>query len=398
MEKICIVGAGYVGMSMAVMLSRKNSVSIVEVDTNKVRLVNTKKAPIRDEKMEKVLQSETLNLYATTNSIGEYGKASVIVIAVPTDYSEEIDAFDTSLIDRVVGEILSVNQRATIVIRSTVPVGYMDQLQKKRNYAKFIYCPEFLRESSAFMDNLNPSRLIVGVDTENVDSLSEVDSFIELMKQSIEQRDVNVMKVGFYEAEAIKLFSNAYLAMRVSFFNELDNFCIQENLNTEEIIRGVCMDKRIGMHYNNPSFGFGGYCLPKDIRQLRTCYGKNEEKLFTAVIESNALRGDYIVEHIQNKVKTGQYVGIYRLVMKKNSDNCRNSSVLGIIKKMLHLHDRDKVIVYEPSLKQEDTEWRVINDLDLFKKKADLIIANRIDSKLEDVLDKVYTRDVFGCD
>lgn len=396
--KITISGIGYVGLANAILLAQHNEVTAFDIDSGKIESVNKRISPLEDKEVCEYLTQKELNLVATADERQAYEKAEYVIVATPTNYDPNKNYFDTSSVESVIEKVLELNKNCFIIIKSTIPVGFTQKQCKKHNTDRILFSPEFLREGRALYDNLYPSRIIVGMANKTPKAIAAAEKFVALLQEGAIKKDVAVLKIGATEAEAVKLFSNTYLALRVAYFNELDTYAEVHGLNTKEIIDGVGLDPRIGSHYNNPSFGYGGYCLPKDTKQLLANYKEVPENLIRAIVDSNRTRKNFITQRILEKAgypeKKDIVVGVYRLTMKSNSDNFRNSSIQGIIKRLKQ--ENIKIIIYEPTLQEKEFyECQVINDLEDFKKNSTIVIANRINDDLADMAEKLYTRDLY---
>ena len=400
---VAIAGTGYVGLSNAILLAQHNRVFALDIIEEKVNMINNRVSPIADREIEEYLQHADLDLTATTDPALAYSEADFVIVSTPTNYDDEKNYFDTSSVERAIEAVLKHNKRAVIVIKSTIPIGYTQSVREKYQYERIFFSPEFLREGRALYDNLYPSRIVVGVPDKNPELMKDAQVFASLLSQGAKKQEISTLFTGVEEAECIKLFANTYLALRVSFFNELDTYAEQKNLDTRQIVEGVCLDPRIGMHYNNPSFGYGGYCLPKDTKQLLANYEGLPERLIRAIVDSNVTRKEYVAQQIfarasSNRAGNGvPTVGVFRLAMKSGSDNFRQSSIHDVMQKLSSMGA--KIMIYEPTVHGNSFNgYAVENDLDRFKADSDLIVANRFGAELSDVTEKVYSRDIFGRD
>ena len=400
---IAIAGTGYVGLSNAILLAQHNRVFALDIIAEKVNMINNRVSPIADREIEEYLKHADLDLTATLDPVQAYAQADIVIISTPTNYDEEKNYFDTSSVEQAIEAVLKVNDRAIIIIKSTIPIGYTQSVREKYHYGRILFSPEFLREGRALYDNLYPSRIVVGVPEKDPELMKDAALFASLLSQGAKKEDIPTLFTGLFEAESIKLFANTYLALRVSFFNELDTYAEQKNLNTREIVEGVCLDPRIGMHYNNPSFGYGGYCLPKDTKQLLANYQGLPERLIRAIVDSNVTRKEYVAQQVfdrasSNKKESGApTVGVFRLAMKSGSDNFRQSSIHDVMQMLSNMGAT--IMIYEPTVQGGFFNGYVVeHDLEHFKEASDLIVANRFGKELDDVMEKVYSRDIFGRD
>ena len=402
-DTVAIAGTGYVGLSNAILLAQHNRVFAMDIIEDKVNMINNRVSPIADREIEEFLQNADLDLTATLDAEQAYSEADFVIISTPTNYDEEKNYFDTRSVENAIETVLKYNRRAVIIIKSTIPIGYTQSVREKYQYERILFSPEFLREGRALYDNLYPSRIVVGVPGKNPELMKDAKAFASLLSQGAKKEEIPTLFTGLEEAESIKLFANTYLALRVSFFNELDTYAEQKNLNTKEIVEGVCLDPRIGMHYNNPSFGYGGYCLPKDTKQLLANYNGLPERLIRAIVDSNMTRKEYVAQQIFARATSNHgadgmpTVGVFRLAMKSGSDNFRQSSIHDVMK---NLHDMGaRIVIYEPSVRSDSFNgYEVEHNLDRFKAVSDMIVANRFGKELDDVAEKVYSRDIFGRD
>ena len=399
---VAIAGTGYVGLSNAILLAQHNRVFALDIVEEKVNMINSRISPIADREIEEYLKCADLNLTATTDPARAYSEADFVIVSTPTNYDEDKNCFDTSSVESAIEAVLKHNRRAVIIIKSTIPIGFTQSVREKYRYERILFSPEFLREGRALYDNLYPSRIVVGVPEKDPELMYDAKVFAELLTRGAKKTDISTLFTGLEEAESIKLFANTYLALRVSFFNELDTYAEQKHLNTREIVEGVCLDPRIGMHYNNPSFGYGGYCLPKDTKQLLANYEGLPERLIRAIVDANVTRKEYVAQQVfarasGNASGTVPTVGVFRLAMKSGSDNFRQSSIHDVMK---NLHDMGaRIVIYEPSVRSDSFNgYEVEHNLDRFKAVSDMIVANRFGKELDDVAEKVYSRDIFGRD